>query len=226
MFKNMKNYFFAALCLIGLNAFAQVEQEALYLDGGLSFNSNTTTLSMTNPIDSSTSEIKVSSTDFSFRVGGGYMVSDEFGVGLTLGLSNFSAPISMQAADTTIEMEASANVFSITPTARYFIELDRELYLSFQLGIGYGFGSSSTGEGDFAIKQSFGIFDASITPAITYFMSDNIAIDLRAGYIGYNATTTTVEMPGMDPMETTMGGFSFAADMSTVQLGILVMLNN
>lgn len=222
----MKNYFFAALCLIGLSAFAQVEQEAYYFNGGLSFSSNTSSISMTNPVDSSTQSIDVTANDFNFTVGGGYMLTDEFGAGLTFGLSSLSAPISMSVGDTTIEMEASANIFTIAPTARYFVELDRELYLSFQLSVGYGFGSSSSGSGEFSIEQSFGIFDASIKPGITYFMSDNIALDLRAGYIGYNSTTTTVDMPGSDPIETSNGSFQFLADMSSVQLGILVMLNN
>lgn len=220
----MKYLFLSLGLLVSAAAFSQVDEEALYLTGGLGFSSSDATMSVANPIDPSLDmSMGATATDFNIHVGGGYMFTEMFGAGLNIGFNTtkLSPEIDSLAAST------SVNVFSIAPEARAYIEIDEPLYFTGIFQVGIGFGTNKTEMEGLSFDQSFTTFDVGIRPGFSYFLSDNVALDMTAGYIGYAVQSQEVDNPvGEGTITSSSGSFQFLADMSSITFGLTLMLNN
>lgn len=221
-------YLLLTLALFGsVSMFAQVDEEAYYLTGGLGFTSSDATMDYTsfNPITGEpiTSSMAAKNNNFNIRVGGGYMFTEMFGAGLNIGFnSNKMSPEIDSLAPT-----MTTTIFSIAPEARMYLEIDEPLYFTGIFQVGMGFGTNKMESDGLSFDQSFSTFDVGVRPGLSYFMSDNLALDLSVGYIGYAVQSQEVDNPlGEGTITSSTGSFQFVADMSSVTFGLTLMLNN
>ncbi len=214
----MKKSLLILALVSGCNLFGQVDEEAIYLTGGINFGSGDATM------DFGGTAVGTDQTDFYIMAGGGYMLTEIFGVGLNLGFQNSESVTSFDS----ISSPSTLTVFSVAPEARAYIELDEPLYLIgvFKASLGFGkmdmdfFGETS--------EQNINYYDFGIRPGVSYFLSDNISLEMTVGYMGYNIVSQTVPDPfgnGND-ISTSSGSFQFGADLSSVTFNFTIMLNN
>jgi opacity protein-like surface antigen len=221
----MKRVLLSFLLTAPFLGFSQVDEEALYLRGGLSFSSSDVEQSIMVDTSGLSQAAKINS--FSINAGGGYMFTEVFGAGLNLGFSS----VGMKPAEgDTLSATTTTNVFSIAPEARVFLEIDEPLYFTGLLTVGLGFGNTNTSQSfggqTFEADQKFSTFAVAIAPGLTYFLSDNVALDVTFGSIGYQSTTQKVDAGDGTTIDQSVGGFEFAVDMSTLNFGLTVFLNN
>jgi len=211
--------------LLAFSAFAQVDQEAIFMTGGLNFSTADVTMD-----DGTGIMLDAKANDFTFNLGGGYMLTDMFGAGLRLGYSSQS--VKAEVFDLT--QSSNSSVFQVAPFLRTYIEIDEPLYALFDLQTGFGFGKTKTtqvidlGEGpeEISYDQNFNVLDINISPGLTYFLSDNFALEMWYGYIGYYSTSQKVDDGTGSEVKVSQGQFMFNADFSTLRFGILYMFNN
>lgn len=236
----MKYLLSAVLLSICFISTAQVDEEAVYLTGGVGFSTGDASQSVAAMGTSVDAEATMNS--FNVGLGGGYMFSEMFGAGINFDFQSSGVDVGVDSISTNL----SSNLFTITPQARMYIEIDEPLYFTGNLNIGFGFGKQSINVGvpdgavddtltggaggtDLDERPNISTLDISLRPGFTYFFSDNLALDLTLGRIGYRSTTTeyTIDFAGTtQTVESTSGEFSFLADLRQVTLGVTYMFNN
>lgn len=114
----------------------------------------------------------------------GYFISDRTSLGLLLGYNSTNR-------DTFINnniAELTDNLFQYGVYARFHKSLNEKLYLYLQPSIRFG-----SGEIEFFPNQSTDIdqTDLGLTPGLTYFLSENWALEMRLGSIVYSSVNTS-----------------------------------
>lgn len=181
------------LSLFSLKVTAQISAGTIYFGGGLGFSSGSgkTTIKTSN----TTTEIKDPvTTSFSISPGAGYILSEQFGVGLNFG---FSSTTTKEDSTNYSDKTTSSNFF-INPYFRYYLMLEDNFGFTGTLNIRFGTGSSksetkignvtNTVEGPKLSNLSFGI-----TPGIIYFPTSKIGLEANIGFLGLRSSTSKSE---------------------------------
>jgi len=168
----------------GIFAFAQVEK-GNWLFGGSS------------TLEFNTSKEKVKSggvtidgskyTDFDIRPQVGYLVIDKLAVGLLLDIDidkeTYTDP----------ESEYNWTSFMVGPFVRYYI-IDLEGLMPYaEASMGIGSGNTKTTYMGSESDQKYGMFAYGFGAGATYFVTDNVGIDLFIGYANYQEKYKDVE---------------------------------
>ena len=232
----MKKYLFVLSgVMLGLLSSAQVDNEAIFFTGGLSFvtadsESSIELLSIEEIEEGVITNAK--QNDFSFSAGAGYMFTDELGAGLMLRFQNTWQTGEIEIVtplDTTIEFKTGQNLFTISPFLRTYLEIDEPLYFYFDTRFDIGFGGQTRSIGDDKSDPiPISAFAVGIVPGFSFFMTDNVAVDLQFGYIGYTSVKTKLSaLEGFsDSSDIEISAFQLTASLATINLGVTIMLNN
>lgn len=203
--KNMKKLFFTLSVVLATVCFASAQ---LFVEGNLGFS---TTGGKTTV--GSTSTISPSLTSFNLTPSVGYMLSDDFhvGLGLNIGFSKSVTPGTPETTDNT-------SLFGFAPFARYYAFRVNKFSLYAQGDMVWLFGSETTKVGstetDGPETTKFGI---NVTPGISYDLNDNISLMaqanlLRISYMN-NSSKTVV---GNTTTKTVSNNFNFGADLDNI----------
>jgi outer membrane protein len=182
----------AAVAVFGLSANAQEEttnggfaEGDLFISGSVGYSSE------------STGDVKSNQFEIIPRLG--YFVSENIALGLQLGYQS--------SKDETPTGDTEANTFTVGAFGRYYFMPASQFSLFGQLGIDY----IST---DYDAYKESG-FGVALAPGISYFVSNNIALEATFGILGYK--TVEPDVDGSEPTNT----FNFGVDMSDINFGIV-----
>ena len=230
----MKKYLFVLSgVMLGLLSSAQVDNEAIFFTGGLSFVTADSESSIELLSIEEGAITNAKQNDLSFSAGAGYMFTDELGAGLMLRFQNTwqtgEIEIVTPLDSTTIEINTGQNLFTISPFLRTYLEIDEPLYFYFDTRFDIGFGGHTTSIGDDKSDPiPISAFAVGIVPGFSFFMTDNVAVDLQFGYIGYTSVKTKWSaLEGFsDSSDIKSSAFQLTANLTTINLGVTIMLNN
>lgn len=182
----------AALAVLGLSANAQeadnnggFAKDDLFISGSVGYSSE------------STGDIKNNQFEITPRLG--YFVSENIAVGLQLGYQSVK--------DETPTGDTESSTFNVGAFGRYYFMPASKFSLFGQLGVDY----MST---DYDAYKESG-FGVALAPGISYFVSNNFALEATFGILGYQ----TVE-PDVDGAEAT-NTFDFGVNMNDINFGIV-----
>lgn len=221
----MKKILFGLLTtLVFLTGYAQTDQGNMFIGGTLNFG----TSSFLNP--DSTGYFKGNSFDFSIAPEFGYFVEDNFAIGATIffGTSNaksndvFFSGVRTQKVS---EIGFGGGIFG-----QYFIELNKDLYLTFKGTLGYyniigetsvttpGFlGSPETTT--IGLRSSINQLSFTVIPSIEYFVNDNLSLSLGFGDL-YFSQVWTKDLLLANPESVSTTNFGLDLDLSTLRFGM------
>lgn len=180
-----KKLLFSAMFILCLNAFtfAQVEKGNWFFGGSSNIEFNSTKEKVTSggtTIDNS------KYSDFDFRPQVGYFVIDKLPVGLFMDLSIDK----MKMTDS--ENEYKWTSFIVGPFVRYYItNLDGFMPYG-EAAIGFGSGNNKSTYMGNESDEKYKLFAYRLGIGGTYFITDNVGIDLFLGY-GMDQETYTAE---------------------------------
>ncbi|HRZ43228.1 MAG TPA: outer membrane beta-barrel protein [Bacteroidales bacterium] len=217
------------LALVAFCAFfyaqAQTDQGTVLLSGGIGFaGSGIRTETFTG--DSLTTDDGPTTTEINFYAMPGFFVADYMALGLGLGYTSESAK-SVTAPNTSLKLTTS--MFQISPTLRYYAEMDRELFFLGQLQLGLGFGSvnteTTTGSTTVTNTDKLNMFTFGITPGFSYMFSETVSFEMMFGFIGYEQVAIKTDLPkeGEYTKDIT-SGFGLQASLSDLRFGISIHL--
>lgn len=216
--------------LVLLNVNAQTDQGNLFIGGNLNFGN----ASYLNP--DSTGSFKGNSFDFAIAPEFGYFVEDNFAIGATLffGMAStktydvFYSGLRTQKGS---EIGFGGGVFG-----QYFIELNKNLYLTFKGTLAYYnfLGETSTilpgilGSPEtttIGLKSSISKVSFTVIPSIEYFVSDNLSLSLGFGDL-YFSQVWAKDLLLVNPESVSSTNFGLDLDLSTLRFGMKFYLNN
>ena len=207
------------LATLTIGASAQVDQGAIFFSGGFNYFSTESTMEIQDQFGPITIDADLS--DFSINLSGGAMLTDEIGAGLRIGFG--SSGLTSQNED--FDQKLVNSTFSISPFGRYYLDIDAPLYGVVELGVGIGQQKATTTVDGNENDIKFRIFDVGLRPGVSFFMGDNLALDVFFGHLGYSSSTLQIEGDAGDA-DLTVGTFTFGANLNTVMLGLTIMANN
>ncbi|WP_044398455.1 outer membrane beta-barrel protein [Lacinutrix sp. Hel_I_90] len=145
----------------------------------------------------------------------GFFVNDNIAIGATVGYSSYTDeyqtvnPVTFE--DVTAEDKFS--VFSAGVFGRYYFTPGSQFSFFGELAAGI----TSTTEDDAFVEEDFksnGV-TAAFAPGISYFVSDNFAIEAAVGVLGYN--TNKADVDGAEARN----DFNIGADFSNISFGVV-----
>ncbi|HET8808649.1 MAG TPA: porin family protein [Flavobacteriaceae bacterium] len=146
-----------------------------------------------------TGDAKTNSFEIAPRLG--YFVSENIAVGIALGYQN------SKSEDALGNETEDISTLALGAFGRYYFMPANQFSLFGQLGVEY----LSTEYNIADVKVSG--FGASLAPGISYFVSNNFALEATFGILGYS----TVEPDGGESTDT----FQFGVDMNDINFGIV-----
>jgi hypothetical protein len=174
--KTVKVFLAAVLMMATTATFAQKNQGGLWFEGNLGF----TTYGGTH----NTGVDKLDSSTFNIGIGGNYMVSKDWSIGLNLGYKYTSDQTNNIGKD----LYNKTNLFTVTPQANYFMRLTPKLtwtprvYASFEFGKEKDdLATGGTYDKDIS-NMEFGVNPISLDYAITKNISFNFSMDIANLY--------------------------------------------
>ena len=172
----------------------------------------------------------VDGKDFSWSIdlSGGHFVGDYFLVGAVFSFSEtrFTGELVDSNSDT-INTQSITRNFNVGPYIRVAIPLTANQRLSFynDLGIGVGFGRSLSRDtmNQDEIQKQYGeqfLFGIGLTPGITYFAVENVALEVGINLIGYQLNIENLEDGDGVESRKVEHDVSFRINLLSLNLGI------
>lgn len=193
----MKKILLSAAFLFGAMASqAQFDQGSIIVTGDLGFSSSSGKVEVSGGGTSTTTDLP-SVTGFNIGVSGGYFIADNLAVGLGIGFGTTSINDDLGDGDYD---KLSTNLTVVAPFVRYYIPYTDKFAFFGQLDLGFGFGGIKDefklGGTTTTSESGLSVTNIGISPGFTYFIHDNIGLDMRFGFLGYNSSSTTIEGGG------------------------------
>lgn len=219
----------AFLLAAPLPIYAQFQAGDAFLGGSLGFSQRTE--ERVPSVFGGITDVASFTLDVSPRFG--YLLSERFAIGLTLGYS-YDGRRQEGSTDFSgrIEERSHEHVFSPQPFLRYYLPLSEGFGFLFDLQTGLAFGSAkeeASGTGPFPVNISntysiFG-FSAGLRPGLYYFFGRHFAMELTLGGIAYGLLRTDGE--GLSDYTVTEQAFStaFSSRGMNLQVGFNYFLN-
>lgn len=154
-----------------------------------------------------TGELK--SNVFNISPKAGYFVTENIAVGVKLGYT--SGKDTNQVGPGTVEVKT--NAFEAGAFGRYYFTPASQFSFFGELSAGFN-SSKSEIEGVPGESKSNG-FNVGLAPGISYFVSNNIALEATFGLLGYN--TNKPDFDGAESTDT----FNIGANLSDIRFGIV-----
>jgi hypothetical protein len=209
---------------------AQTDQGNMFIGGTLNFG----TSSFFNP--DSTGSFKGSTFDFAIAPEFGFFVSDNFAIGANIffGTANaktYDIYFSDARTSKVSEFGIGGGLFG-----QYFIELDKDLFLTFKgtLGFYHTVGETSVTAPSFFEDTMITTIGARgitnelsfvIVPSIEYFVNDNLSLSLGFGDL-HIGKAWNKNMLLSNPVSVTTTDFGLNLDLSTLRFGMKFYLDN
>ncbi len=221
----MKKLLFGILTsLILLSGNAQTDAGCKFIGGTMKFG----TASFFNP--DSVGYFKGNNFDFQIAPEFGYFVADNFAIGASIFFGTSTAKMFDEFLDLEKTQKVSELSFGGGIFGHYFIELNKNLYLSFKGTLGYyntkGETSITTPPySGFPLTTIIGVSTTSnaisfnILPSIEYFVNDNLSLSLSFGNL-YVSQIWTKNLLLTTPSSYTTTDFGLDLDLSSVKFGI------
>lgn len=200
----MKNFLLILFALFAAQiAVAQVKAGKIIIGGQVEFSSTTLESSVNFPGAPSQS---VSNTSYTILPIGAYMINDNIALGLGLGYSSSSTPMSVGNTS----MDATTKLFTVQPFARYYKAIggSQNFYFYGQASIGYSTGSQSVTNNP--LEQNISQFAIGISPNVAFFPVKRLSIDFGFTGISYSSLKA----------ESTANGFTSSTTTSTLGIGL------
>lgn len=188
---------FSVASFLGLSALtsvAQINQGTKFIGGNVGYNSSTSTYTYNNPsLSPQDRETKFTRQEFSITPQVGVFIADNLAMGASIGFTNGknTNPYYSGSATDTYSVVAKLNSFLIAPFVRYYYLPVENFGFYGQLSAGYSldrarleyntltpFSEKTTGSGAFA----------NITPALVFFPTNKLGLELTCGSLGYSRT--------------------------------------
>lgn len=168
----------------GIFAFAQVEKGNWLFGGSSTLEFNTSNEKIKT---GGTTTDGYKYTDFDIRPQVGYFVIDKLAVGLLLDIDidkeKYTDP----------DSEYNWTSFLVGPFVRYYI-LDLEGLMPFaEASMAFGSGNSKTNYMGSESEEKYGMFAYGFGAGATYFVTENVGVDLFIGYANYQEKYKDVE---------------------------------
>lgn len=203
---------------------AQTDAGNMFIGGTLNFG----TASFFNP--DSSGYFKGSTFDFAIAPEFGYFVADNFAVGVSVFFGSATATSYSMYYSLTQKQKVSELGFGGGLFGQYFIELNKDLYLTFKGTLGY---YNIVGETSFTTpaflglpetttiisKHSINEISFTIIPSIEYFVNDNLSLSLGFGNL-YFSQLWTKNLQLIDPVSFSTTNFGLDLDLSTLRFGM------
>lgn len=221
----MKRLIFGLLTtLVFLTGKAQTDAGSMFIGGTLKFG----TASFFNPDSSG----YFKGTNFNFEIAPefGYFVTDNFALGVTAVFGNsieksYDSFLGVLVSQKVLERSYGGGIFG-----QYFIELNKDLFLSFKGTLAYNYlkGSTSVTTPAIGIFPSITNITASsvsnvvsfnIVPSIEYFVNDNLGLSLSFGNL-FISQLWNKNVLLSDPVAITTTNFGLDLDLSTIKFGM------
>lgn len=208
-----KSFLSIVLGLATTIAFGQIEAGTKILGGTFSFYSNNDKTETTGGGTTVTSETPSSS--FSIVPSFGYMLKDNMGAGIRLGINNSSSG-------------PDSNKYTMNRTivglfGRYYVPVAGDnLFFHTDLVLDFGFGTNKqeTKSGGTSVTNEVKVNSTSIglRPGWDFFVGDKWAIEMNWGWLGYSSTKTKADLGG--GVESTNTNSSFGLDIDYTSFGL------
>ncbi len=178
---------------------AQVESGKIFIGGSFGI---TSTGSSNENINDNTTTITEGVSQFGYNIlpQAGYMLTDEFGVGLGIGYMflKITTPDFFDNGTDQFDQVEKNGTFAVMPFARYYKGIADKFLLYGQFSIPMGFtnysrlmlNDNNDGTVDYdGIKKS-SYFGIDLGLGANYFVTDNIALEANFNLFGFNYTST------------------------------------
>lgn len=124
------------------------------------------------------------------NITGGKMLSDHWGLLLSVGYDHTSTTTPISNATTSIVVEEKHVFYSFIPSVRYYTEIGDATYFFLQGGVSISRGTSEADEfdGTSFVQLNFKTngFGVGISPGISYFMTNKLSTEIAIGLLGYS----------------------------------------
>ncbi|MDD2531032.1 MAG: hypothetical protein PHN41_07350 [Bacteroidales bacterium] len=208
----MKKNLIILVAVLLTSTFAFAQSGKMFVTGNLDFNTNNTT--RTTVLNSTTTEtILRDGSNFGINASFHYKVIDNLAVGLGLGYNTTRV---WTGTFNNKEVNDYTNLFNITPSAIYFIEINDKFQFTPELFFNIGFGGANyqfynvanDNVEDFT-ASTFGFGVGIIPLSFNYNMNDNLALAFSLGEISYSNQKTSIDEPApFASNESVNGGFN------------------
>lgn len=189
-------------------AHAQIGAGTLSVGGALQVNSTGGKVK-----SSSGSADKASTTSIEFGPKVGYFISDNFSVGVGIGLNTSKT----ESADG--NTKNTSNVFGIAPFARYHIPVGEKFYVFGEAALGVGFGGGKTKNGGTSVDHDkISTVGLAVSPGLIFLPSERIAIELSINLLSFNSRTQKDKENSSN--KNISNSFSFGPDLFSPQLSV------
>ena len=219
--KKMKKIILSvSMALMSTVAFSQIESGTMFLGGTIGFSSG----SAERTIGGTTDDLG-STSRFQLKPSFGYMLTDNIGAGLRVGIDNMT-DTEFEGADG-LEVEDTENLTTIGLFGRYYLPVAGDkLFFHADLGFDIGFGTNTDEsvqpvgtppeEQVVSSETDVSTFDIGLTPGFDYFIGDKWAIEMNWGFLGYGSRTETFGDP---ETEVSSSGFNLNVDFTQFGVG-------
>lgn len=226
----MKKLIFGVLTMVLIfTAKAQTDAGDLFVGGGL----NIGVSRFFNP--DSSGIFKGNGFNFRFAPEVGYFVADNFALGVSIAFETTTMSSYSRYWDDLIKQKVVANGIGGGLFGQYFIELDRELFLTFRGSLGYAYlrGETTTttpgfGNSDPTIDIRGSYVNHSflfvVAPTIEYFVNDNMALSFGFGNLHFiNSWVKNLDVN--NPVYESQTDFGLNVDFSSFTFGMKFFIN-
>lgn len=149
-------------------------------------------------------------TQFELSPKAAYFVTNNIAVGLQIGFTSRKAEDSNGITTT----ETKTNTFGAGAFGRYYLTPANRFSFFGQVGLGFTTSKTEYDTPGTPEDKDNG-FNIGVAPGISYFVSDNLALEATFGILGYNTTK-----PDFDGAEST-DQFNIGLNMSDINFGIV-----
>ncbi len=190
----MKKLLFAALAVFTMT-FTNAQDGGfangdIFISGSFGFSS------------SSQGDIKSSSFGFTPRVG--FFVSDNIAVGARFGLTTGKV-------ETPLEEDVKTNAFAVGAFGRYYFNPSSKFSIFGEAAFNYNSSKVELGSAETKVDG----VSVNVGPGVSYFLSDNFALEAFWGAIGYGTSKSDID--GSESINT----FAFGVNLEDINLGLV-----
>jgi len=154
------------------------------------------------------------SNTFTVAPKAGFFVSDNIAVGVAFRYRGETDETEYTAGDLTITIEEESSTLSVGAFARYYATPASDFSFFGELGFNYNTTNSNDGE-VLSEDVKFNGFDITLSPGVSYFISEHFVLEASIGALSYE--TTTQDIDDADDMNT----FNIGLDLTDLTIGLL-----
>lgn len=160
---------------------------------------------------------------FGIRPHFGRFATNRLAYGGVLGLSHNS---STNNPDTDLETSQSSNIFNVGVFGRVYSNPCGEAVNGYLQGeVTFGFGNQkSIDASDNETKDGIGTFEFGVRPAVVFYPTNHIMIEMRYGWLGYYSYSTTYKNFMGEEVTSTNRTFNANFNFSSIQIGFMYLL--